>query len=155
MQQSSLTQEDVVARLERLPTSAWHVKMRAIVGSATFFDAFDGLAIAFVAPALIGEWHLRPTDIGFLLAAGAVGGAFGGLVFGWIAERYGRLRALIWTVLVFSVASLACAGAWNFTSMLVLRFIAGAGLGGEVPIAIAYINEFAKAERRGWFVLIF
>ncbi len=129
--------------------------MRIIVASATFFDAFDALTIAFVAPALIGLWHLRPSDIGFLISSGFLGQALGGAGFGWAAERYGRLRVLIWTVALFSVLSLASAVAWDFASLLVLRFIAGIGLGGELPIGITYINEFAKAERRGWFVLIY
>lgn len=151
----SITAESITARVERLPISRWHVRMRAIVGSATFFDSFDALSIAFVAPALIGQWHLRPADIGILISSGFLGQALGGVVFGWAAERYGRLRVLVWTVLVFSIMSLASAVAWDFASLLVLRFIAGVGLGGELPIGIAYINEFAKAERRGWFVLIY
>jgi putative MFS transporter len=151
----SITVESITARLERLPISRWHVKMRAIVGSATFFDSFDALSIAFVAPALIGLWHLRPSDIGFLISSGFIGQALGGVFFGWAAERYGRLRVLVWTVLLFSVMSLASAAAWSFASLFALRFVAGLGLGGELPIGIAYINEFAKAERRGWFVLIY
>lgn len=146
---------EIVGRLERLPPSPWHVRMRAIVGSATFFDSFDALAIAFVAPALIGQWHLRPTQVGLLISAGFLGQAVGGIGFGWAAERYGRLRVLVWTVLLLSLTSLGCAAAWNLGSLLVLRFLSGLGLGGELPVGIAYINEFAKAERRGWFVLIY
>jgi putative MFS transporter len=155
MNDVKVTAESIVGRLERLPPSPWHIKMRAIVGSATFFDSWDGLAIAFVAPALIGQWHLRPTEIGFLISAGSIGQVIGGIGFGWAAERYGRLRVLLWTVLVLSLTSIACAAAWDFTSLFALRVLAGLGIGGELPVAIAYINEFAKAERRGWFVLIY
>lgn len=155
MQQPAVTAQNIVARLERLPPSPWHVRMRAIVGSATFFDAFDALTIAFVAPALIGEWRLKPTEVGLLISAGFIGQAVGGVVFGWAAERYGRVRVLIWTVVLISLTSLGCAAAWSFGSLLVLRVLAGLGLGGELPIGIAYINEFANAERRGWFVLIY
>lgn len=129
--------------------------MRIVVGSATFFDAFDALLIAFVLPVLIGLWHLTPTQIGLLVASGYIGQMIGGAVFGWVAERYGRLRALAWSVGVLSVMSLACAFAWDVNSLMVLRCIQGLGLGGEVPIALAYVNEFAKAETRGRFVLIF
>ena len=149
------SEENVIGRLERLPPSRWHVRMRAIVGSATFFDSFDAISIAFVAPALIGEWHLRPADVGFLISSGFLGQAIGGIGFGWAAERYGRLRVLTWTVLLFSLMSLASAAAWGFSSLLVLRFLTGLGLGGELPIGMTYVNEFANAERRGWFVLIY
>jgi putative MFS transporter len=98
---------------------------------------------------------LRPTDIGLLISAGYVGSALGSFAFGWAAERYGRTRILTWTVILFSVMSLASAAAWDFSSLLVLRFLTGLGVGGELYVALTYINEFAKAERRGWFVLIF
>jgi len=152
---TSVTAESIIGRIERLPSSPWHIRMRAIVGSATFFDSFDSLSIAFVAPALIGQWHLRPTEIGFLISAGSIGSVIGGVGFGWAAERYGRLRTLIWTVWLLALTSLACAAAWDFWSLFALRVLAGLGLGGELPVAIAYINEFAMAQRRGWFVLIY
>ena len=54
----------VVARLERLPYCSWHLKMRMIICTAWFFDAFDSIAIAVVLPPLIGLWHLTPQQIG-------------------------------------------------------------------------------------------
>ena len=65
-----LSQQDVVSRLERLPLSSWQVKTRVVVGTATFFDAFDALAIAYILPAIIPLWHLAPSDIGWLISAG-------------------------------------------------------------------------------------
>ena len=61
---------DVVARIERLPISTWHVKARVIIGVATFFDAFDALAIAFVLPVLVPLWKLAGPQIGLLISAG-------------------------------------------------------------------------------------
>jgi putative MFS transporter len=97
----------------------------------------------------------RPTDIGLLISAGYVGSALGSFAFGWAAERYGRIRVLTWTVVLFSLMSLASAAAWDSSSLQVLRFLTGIGVGGELYVALTYINAFAKAERRGWFVLIF
>lgn len=155
MSAAAVTPESIIARIERLPVSRWHAFMRIVVSSATFFDAFDSVTIAFILPALIGTWHLAPPQIGFLISSGFVGQVIGAIFFGWLAERYGRLRSLTWTVIVISILSIACAFAWDYDSLLVLRFIQGLGLGGEVPIALTYVNEFAKAERRGRFVLIF
>ena len=59
--------DDVVARIERMPISAWHLKARFIVGVATFFDGFDALAIAYVLPVIGPLWHLSPPQIGLLL----------------------------------------------------------------------------------------
>jgi len=76
-------------------------------------------------------------------------------VFGFVADRYGRLRALTLTVALFSICSLLLAGSPNLATLLVLRAIQGLGLGGEVPIAASYITEIAGARRRGRFVLLY
>src|SRR5581483_3933303 len=140
---------DVVARIERLPVSWWHVKTRIIIGVATFFDAFDALAIAFVLPVLVPAWKLAGPQIGLLISAGYLGQLAGALFFGWIAERYGRVKAMVWSILIFAVMSLACALAWDYHTLVVARIIQGFGLGGEVPVAAAYISELARAKGRG------
>ena len=61
-----VTPAQIAARIERLPFSRWHVKLRVVMGVATFFDAFDALAIAYVLPVLIGMWKLAPGQIGLL-----------------------------------------------------------------------------------------
>jgi MFS transporter, putative metabolite:H+ symporter len=147
--------DDVVARLERLPASWWQVKARIIVGVATFFDAFDALVIASVLPVLVPLWKLAPPQIGFLISAGFVGQLAGALLFGWIAERYGRMTAMIWSIALFALMSLVCALAWDYSSFLVFRTIQGIGLGGEVPVAAVFISELAKARGRGRFVLLY
>jgi putative MFS transporter len=145
----------IIARLERIPVSRWHVRARMFVGMATFFDAFDLLAIASAVPVLAGAWHLSGGQIGAIFSAAFVGQVIGALCFGWIAERFGRLAALRWTVLIFSVASLTCAFCWDANSLMAARFVQGFGLGGEVPVAGAYISELAKATRRGRFFLLY
>jgi putative MFS transporter len=147
--------DNVVARIERLPTSWWHVKTRIIVGVATFFDAFDALAIATVLPVLVPMWKLTPPQIGLLISAGFLGQLIGALLFGWIAERFGRMPAMIWSIALFAVMSLVCAFAWDYNSLLVFRLIQGIGLGGEVPIAAVYISELTRAQHRGRFVLLY
>ena len=147
--------DDIVARLERLPTSWWQVRTRIIVGVATFFDAFDALAIASVLPVIVPLWKLTPPQIGFLISAGFLGQLMGALLFGWIAERYGRMTAMVWSIALFAVMSLVCALAWDYNSFLVFRTIQGIGLGGEVPVAAVFISELAKAHGRGRFVLLY
>jgi putative MFS transporter len=147
--------DDIVARLERLPTSWWQVKARIIVGVATFFDAFDALAIASILPVIAPLWKLTPQEIGFMISAGFVGQLLGALLFGFVAERYGRMTAMIWSIALFAVMSLVCAFAWDYNSLLVFRTIQGIGLGGEVPVAAVFISELARAKGRGRFVLLY
>ncbi|HTH97729.1 MAG TPA: MFS transporter, partial [Stellaceae bacterium] len=146
---------DVAARIERLPFSAWHVKARVLVGTATFFDAFDALTIAQVLPVLRPLWHLNGPELGLLISTGYLGQLVGALLFGTLAERWGRLPALMGAIGLFAVMSLACGFAWNYQALLVFRTIQGLGLGGQVPIAAVYISEIAKAHGRGRFVILY
>ncbi len=152
---SMASPEEVVARIERLPVSWWHVKTRIIIGTATFFDAFDSLAIASVLPALVPMWKLTPPQIGLLISAGFLGQLLGAMFFGWIAERYGRITGMVWSIGTFAIGSLVCAFAWSYESLLVFRLIQGFGLGGEVPIAAVYISELARSNSRGRFVMVY
>ena len=141
----------VVARLERLPYCSWHLKMRLIICTAWFFDAFDSIAIAYVLPPLIGLWHLTPPQIGSLIGIGFAGQLVGAVGFGWIAEHWGRRSAMLATLLIFSLGALACAAAQSYDMLWWLRLIQGIGLGGEIPLMAAYVNEFARAQGRGRF----
>src|SRR3954464_337766 len=95
---NTVTPEQIAARIERLPLSPWHLKLRVLMGIALFFDAFDMLAIAYVLPVLIGMWKLAPSQIGLLISAGFAGQLVGALFFGWLAQRLrggaGALRAV-------------------------------------------------------------
>ena len=145
----------LVARLERVPFSRWHARPRIIVGSATFFDAFDALSLAFVLPVLARLWHLSPGQIGPLISIGYVGQFLGALIFGSLAETIGRVRAAAAAVAIMSVMSLGCALAPSFAVLLVCRFVQGVGVGGEMPVAAVYINELSKARGRGRFFLLY
>jgi MFS transporter, putative metabolite:H+ symporter len=152
---STVIDARIAARIDRLPLSRWHLKIAVPIGTGWFFDAFDALAIAFVLPALIGQWKLDPGQIGLLISGGYLGQIFGSLFFGWLAERIGRSPVTIYTLLIYSIMSLVAAFAWDFGSLLVIRFIQGLGLGGEIPVMATYVNEWASAKRRGRFALLY
>ncbi|WP_456856486.1 MFS transporter [Bradyrhizobium sp. USDA 4501] len=155
MAASPMSAADIAARLDRLPVTRWHLKIRSILGMATFFDGFDAIAIAFVIPALIQEWHLKPAEIGFLLSSGFAGQLIGAPLFGILAERYGRIRVLNWTIVILSVFGFACAFAWSVWSLALFRFLQGWGIGGEIPVAATYVSEIAKSSRRGRFLSLY
>lgn len=142
-------------RIENVPFCRWHTKARVIMGSATFFDAFDALSLAFVMPVLVGLWHLGPTEIGVLIAAGYLGQVIGALLFGWLAERRGRVPSATLAVGIMSVMSVASAFTGNFQMLFLARFVQGIGVGGEVPVAAAYINELSQAHGRGRFFILY
>jgi len=82
---AAVANAELVARLERLPVTRRLLLIRIIIGSATFFDAYTVLVIAFAMPQLVKLWNLSPADVGLILSAGYVGQLFGAIGFGWLA----------------------------------------------------------------------
>jgi putative MFS transporter len=150
-----LSAPELIARLERVRSSRLLVRARILVGSATFFDAFDALSLAVVLPVLMPRWNLSPVQVGWLLGTGYLGQLAGALVFGRLAERSGRIRAAAGATALMSVLSLACAGAGSLSWLIALRFVQGIGIGGQMPVAAVYINELSRARGRGRFFLLY
>ncbi|MGW1000329.1 MFS transporter [Streptomyces sp. NPDC002520] len=147
--------ESVAARLERLPHSRWHVKVRCLIGTVTFFEAFDQLLAASALPVLIRDWHLTTGQATFAVTAGSVGMLLGALGAGSLGDRIGRVRTVALGVAVTALASLAVAFANGIELFSLFRFVQGLGIGGVVPVAATYINEIARSDRRGRFVLLY
>jgi MFS transporter, putative metabolite:H+ symporter len=145
----------LLARMNRLPFTRWHLKARVIMGSATFFDAFDALSLAFVLPVLKDLWHLSNSQSGWLISASYMGQFFGALLFGALAERVGRVRSAAAAIALMSVMAIGCAACRNYEMLLACRFLQGIGVGGEIPVAAAYINEISPAHSRGRFFLLY
>ena len=146
---------ELLARMESVPFTRWHLRPRIIMGCATFFDAFTALSIASAVPVLRVEWGLTTVQIGFLLTASYLGQLVGALVFGWIGERVGRIKAASLACGIMAVGDLACALSGNFWTLFTWRVLQGVGVGGEMPVAATYINELSRAHGRGRFFLAY
>ncbi|MFG2599656.1 MFS transporter [Streptomyces sp. NPDC048462] len=149
------TRAAVAARFERLPLSRWHVTVRLIVGVVTFFEAFDQLLIAYALPELRDEWHLTTGDATAVLTVGSVGMLAGALLSGRLADRYGRVKVIAYCVAASGLVSLALTACTSLTPFLALRFLQGLAIGGEVPVAAAFISEITRSFKRGRFVLLY
>lgn len=145
----------LLERMSLVPFSHWHLKARLVMGSATFFDAFDALSLAFVLPVLKGLWQLTPAQIGMLISASYAGQFFGALLFGALAERFGRIRSASLAIGVMSVMAILCMFTGSYQMLLLCRFIQGIGVGGEVPVAATYINELSPVKSRGRFFMLY
>ncbi|MET0170993.1 MAG: MFS transporter, partial [Agrobacterium vaccinii] len=148
-------QAEISARLERLPITREVFWARNIVGAATFFDGYTVIAIAYAMPVLVKEWSLTPSQTGLILSMGYLGQLIGAIVFGWLAEKVGRLKVLLFTILLFVSMDVACLFAAGAGMMMAFRFVQGVGTGGEVPVASAYINELIGSKGRGRFFLLY
>jgi MFS transporter, AAHS family, benzoate transport protein len=118
---------------------------------AVLLDGFDLVVVGTVVPALQQpeEWGLSGAGTTFVITIGLVGMMIGALTIGTLTDLVGRRKALIGAVTSFSVLTLLCAFAPNPEVFGVLRFLAGLGLGGCLPTAIAMVNEFTRAGRNG------
>jgi putative MFS transporter len=151
----AVDEQTLLARMGQVPFTSWHRNARLIMGSATFFDAFNALSLAFALPTLIRLWHISPKQIGLLISASYVGQLAGALAFSALAEKVGRIRGTTAAIAIMSVLSFGCALAGNFPALLVCRFVQGIGVGGEMPVAATYINELSRARGRGRFFLLY
>ena len=134
-------------------SGAWTIRTRApfLLGLLMLFDSWDSIVIAYALPRIIAEWTLSPLAAGSLISAGYGGQLIGAMVFGTVAERYGRLPVLRWLVAIMSVLAGVCAIADSYNHLIVIRFIQGLAIGGALPIAICYVNEVAPNATRGRF----
>ncbi len=145
----------LLARMESVPFTLWHAKARVVMGSATFFDAFNALSLAFALPILVKLWHITPAQSGVLIGTAYIGQLAGALLFSWLAEKSGRVPSAAWAVTIMSVMSIACAFTGNFAALLTCRLIQGIGVGGEMPVAATYVSELSQTRGRGRFFLLY
>lgn len=112
------------------------------------FDALDFMMLAMAMPLLIEEWHLTLGEAGLLGTAGMIGVGLSGLVLGWYSDRHGRRRALLVSVVVFAVFTAAIAFAHSPLQVMILRLLAGFGIGGVWGAVTALVKETWPAAHR-------
>ena len=132
------------------PTAVNSYSWKALCGSAVGYamDGFDLLILGFMLTAISADLNLTPGQAGSLVTWTLIGAVFGGIVFGALSDRYGRIRVLTWTIVLFAVFTGLCAFATGYWDLLVYRTIAGIGLGGEFGIGMALAAEAWPARHR-------
>ena len=140
--------------LDERGLSSFQIKLIAWSFFMVLIDGYDITAIAFAAPSLVKEWALKSGSLGPVFSASLVGILFGSAFFGWVGDRYGRKAALIWSNLVFGVFTLAAAFSTDLTQMFWLRLLAGLGIGGVIPNAVAINAESAPRKMRATLAII-
>ncbi|MBF4501116.1 MFS transporter [Savagea sp. SN6] len=129
-------------------------KLLGIAGTAWMFDAMDVGILSFVIAAVAIDWGLTPEQSGWIGSMNSIGMAVGAFGFGVLADRIGRKNVFMITLVLFSVASGLSAFTTGLGAFLVLRFLVGAGLGGELPVASTLVSESVEAHERGKMVVL-
>lgn len=131
------------------------LQWRAFVlcAAVLFVDGFDVQGITYVAPAISREWGLARGALGPTFSAGLFGLMLGALLIAPLADRVGRRVVIVWSCIAFGVGTLLTVWVDSLSSLLVLRFFTGLGLGGALPNAIGLASEYAPQRRRGAVVM--
>jgi len=126
----------------------WHYL--AIIGTGYFFTFYDITDIGFAIPQVQTQFHLSGHESTFLaLAIGLIGYAVGSVVIGTLADRLGRFRMLIVTIVLTAIGSFGDAASGGLTALIIFRFITGMGVGADLNLVSTYIGELAPARLRG------
>lgn len=125
----------------------------AALGGLLF--GFDTVVISGAIDTLQGLYHLSPFWKGFTVSAALIGTVIGSMLAGIPGDRLGRRASLRWMAILYVVSAAGCAFAWNWSAILLFRFIGGLGIGGSSVLGPMYIAEIAPARWRGRLVGIF
>lgn len=142
----------LVDRLNRMRVGPLHRRIVAVVALGLFFENYELFLTGALSSALQRDFAVSEAQMPAVLGAGFLGAFAGAVLLGRLGDRIGRRRAMMLTLSVFSVFSVAAAFSPNASALITLRVLAGIGLGGELPIAASYLGDLLPAARRGFWI---
>jgi len=147
MNDVAIAQSIPAAWHREITSKQWYALLAGQIGWA--LDAFDVMLYALCLTTIMKEWNLNPAAAGFMISVTLFASSFGGILFGVLADRIGRKRTLMLTVLVFSVCSGLSGLAQNLVQLAIARTILGLGMGGEWATGALLVSEAWPARHRG------
>jgi putative MFS transporter len=142
----------VAARMDRLPVTRTHRLATVAVGLGMFFDIYEVFLTPVLSTVLTAQFSLSKAQLAPVLASTFIGMFLGALVMGRQADRIGRRRAFLLNLALYSLFSLLGAFSPNAVWLMGSRFIAGIGLGAELPLADTYLTDLMPARKRGRYL---
>jgi putative MFS transporter len=137
------------ARLDRLPVSSFHYRVFWLIGAGMFFDGVDIYLASSVLAATTQTGFSTPAQNIQFISLTLVGMTIGGLVTGFLGDRFGRRFTYQFNLLVFGLASLAAAFAQDMNQLIACRFVQGIGFGAEIVVGYSTLTEFVPPKTRG------
>ncbi|HUZ06663.1 MAG TPA: MFS transporter [Candidatus Paceibacterota bacterium] len=145
----SATTGSIGDRLDRLPWTPFHTRVTLVLGIGWMLDAFEVNVIGNVLGVLKNLWHVTDMQASALVTVWLVGISVGALGFGYLADRFGRRKLFIFTLLLYSTCTVISALSPGYYFFLVFRFLTAIGVGAEYSAINAAISEFISAKFRG------
>lgn len=146
-----VTTPGLVARLDRLPPSRFHVQVLLIAGLSLFFDTLDTAVTGFAFAAFRTEWGLGGLALGVTSAIGLSGYLVGSVLVGFVADRFGRKAVMTWSLALYSLFSASRALAGNIEVFCALNFLTWIFVGMESCVVPSYLAELWPSRLRGRF----
>ncbi|MGB7175354.1 MAG: MFS transporter [Xanthobacteraceae bacterium] len=143
---------NVTELIDLRPITELQIRVTLLCALTIFLDGIDVIVIGLVAPSLAAAIGVSVTSFGPVFGIGQAGVLVGVLTFGPLGDRFGRKRLVIGSMLLFATFTLLTIWTTSFNELLVVRFLAGLGLGGAAPNAVALTSEFAPKRLRAAFV---
>jgi putative MFS transporter len=135
-----------------MPITPLHRRLTAVIGVGLFFDTFENNLSGTIGKVLQSDFAFGATSLKLVLASAFVGQFVGSLTLGRIADRFGRRRAFLINLGIYSVCSLLGAVSPNAAWLIVARFLAGVGIGAEQALSDCYLADVLPARKRGRFI---
>ena len=132
------------------PTRA-HYRILLMSWAGWVFDFYDLILYTFLLIPIGKELDLSPVMLSYVLGTSLAATAVGGVIFGFLSDRYGRKSVLQWTIITYSLGTFLSGFAHNFLMLLAFRIITGFGVGGEWATGQTYIGETFPPKMRGRF----
>jgi MFS family permease len=153
---SEIIVSEVPAQLDALPWAGFHTLVVVALGVTWILDGLEVTLAGSLGSALMRSPVLRLTaaEVGLCGSAYLAGAVVGALFFGWLTDRFGRRRLFFVTLGLYMCASAATGLSWDLGSLLLFRFLTGAGIGGEYTAINSTIQELIPARVRGWSDLV-
>ncbi len=142
-----MTEQKLTPSSSAQSTRHWHAVTAGFLG--WMLDAFDFFVVVFLVDTLAKEFGVTKSELVFTITATLAMRPLGAVIFGLLADRYGRRRPLMANVIFFSLIELLCGFAPNYTTFLILRALYGIGMGGEWGVGASLTMEAAPTKCRG------
>ncbi|AKS31441.1 MFS transporter [Mycolicibacterium goodii] len=140
--------------IDRHPVGRLQRRVLLLCLGVLVLDGIDVAVVSFIAPSLIADWGISKAQLGPVVTSGLLGLAVGSLVAGPLADRFGRRRIIIGSLVFFGLMSAATALAGGVLEFSLLRVLTGFGLGAAMPNATTLVSEYAPARRRSAMMAI-
>src|SRR5687768_162931 len=139
---------DVSSLIDQNKISSFQLNVFSLCTLCLLMDGFDLQALGYVAPAVVRDFGVLNAALGPVFGAANVGLLIGTVLFSMLADKIGRRPVLIGATAFFGIVTLFTARATSVQDLLVLRFIAGIGLGSIIPNATALVGEYSPQRTR-------